>query len=249
MNRLLESLGLVKRRKTIEPALLAIEGKPVTVSFRRNARARRLVLRLSRDRSGVIVTLPPRVSRTQALDFARKSSQWIEERLAAEPAGRRLHAGAEILIRGDRRQIVHTGARRGTIVLADNVIIVAGDEAHLQRRLVDWLKAEAKRDLTKASAFYADAMGVKFHRLSVRDQKSRWGSCTSDGTLSYSWRLVLAPPFVLDYVAAHEVAHLKHMNHGRGFWRLVLSHCPEASRAKTWLKKHGAELHAYAGNS
>lgn len=249
MSRFLESLGLVKRPKTIEPALLAIEGKPVTVSFRRNARARRLVLRLSRDRSGVIVTLPPRVSRTQALDFAKQSSKWIEERLTAEPAGKRLRAGAEILIRGERRQIVHSGARRGTVVLAESSILIAGDEAHLQRRLIDWLKAEAKRDLIKASAFYADAMGVKFHRLSVRDQKSRWGSCTSDGTLSYSWRLVLAPPFVLDYVAAHEVAHLKHMNHGRGFWRLVLSHCPEASRAKTWLKKHGAELHAYAGNS
>jgi predicted metal-dependent hydrolase len=80
----------------------------------------------------------------------------------------------------------------------------------------------------------------------VRDQKSRWGSCSSDGTLSYSWRLILAPPFVLDYVAAHEVAHLRHMNHGRNFWRLVLTHCPNASRAKTWLKKHGAEIHAYA---
>ena len=203
-------------------------------------------MRLSRDRSGIVITLPPRVGRGEALDFAKKSSRWIVERLASEPAHQPLRAGTEILIRGERRQVLHSDTRRGTVTLSENAVTVAGDAAHLQRRLVDWLKAEAKRDLMKASEFYAQAMGVKFHRLSVRDQKSRWGSCTSDGTLSYSWRLVLAPAFVLDYVAAHEVAHLKHMNHGRNFWRLVLTHCPDASRAKTWLKKHGAELHAYA---
>ena len=246
MSRLLESFGLVKRPKTLEPALLAIEGRSIAVSFRRHAKARRLVLRLSRDRAGVIVTLPPRVSRNEALDFARKSSRWIGERLKSEPADRPLRPGEEILIRGERCLIRHSGSRRGTVALAEAAIVVSGDEAHLGRRLTDWLKAEAKRDLLTASEFYASAMGVKFHRLSVRDQKSRWGSCSSDGTLSYSWRLILAPPFVLDYVAAHEVAHLKHMNHGRNFWRLVLTHCPNASRAKSWLKAHGAELHAYA---
>jgi predicted metal-dependent hydrolase len=245
VSRLFETLGLVKRPKIIEPALLAIDGEPIPVSFRRHAKARRLVLRLTRDRAGVIVTVPTRVSRTEALDFAKKSSRWISERLKAEPKDRPMQAGREILIRGETRRIVHSGSRRGTVMLADTSVIVSGDEAHLGRRLTDWLKAEAKRDLIKASEFYAAAMGAKFNRLSVRDQKSRWGSCSSDGTLSYSWRLILAPSFVLDYVAAHEVAHLKHMNHGRGFWRLVLTHCPHASRAKSWLKAHGAELHAY----
>jgi predicted metal-dependent hydrolase len=246
VSRWLEDLGLVKRAKIIEPALLAIQGRSIAVSFRRNARARRLVLRLSRDRCGVIVTLPPRVSRSEALDFARKSSRWIGERLKSEPADRPLRAGEEIVIRGGRRRIAHSGSRRGIVALTEAAVIVSGDEAHLARRLVEWLKSQAKRDLLAASEFYAAAMGVKFHRLSVRDQKSRWGSCSSDGTLSYSWRLILAPPFVLQYVAAHEVAHLKHMNHSRSFWRLVLTHCPHAGRAKTWLKAHGAELHAYA---
>lgn len=241
----METFGLVKHPKVIEPGLLVVDGRPISVSFRRHAKARRLVLRLSRDRTGVIVTLPPRVSRSEALDFAKKSSRWISDRLKAEPQDRPLRAGGEILIRGETYGIVHSGSRRGTITLAEAAVFVSGDEAHLGRRLTDWLKAEAKRDLIKASEFYARAMDAKFHRLSVRDQKSRWGSCSSDGTLSYSWRLILAPPFVLDYVAAHEVAHLKHMNHGRNFWRLVLTHCPHASRAKNWLKAHGAELHAY----
>jgi len=246
VSRFLEALGLVKRPKTIEPAELAIEGKSVSVTFRRHAKARRLVLRLSRDRSGVIVTLPPRVGRKEGLDFAKRSSQWIAERLTAEPAKRPVEAGATILLRGEPFRIVATGSRRGAVTLQSDTIQISGDAAHIERRLVDWLKVEARRDLVKASEVYATAMGAKFHRIVVRDQKSRWGSCSSDGTLSYSWRLVLAPPFVLDYVAAHEVAHLKHMNHGRQFWRLVLTYCPNAARAKTWLKQHGAELHAYA---
>jgi len=236
-----------KQPKPIEPALLAIGGRSISVTFRRHAKARRLVLRLSRDRSGVIVTLPPRVGRKEALDFAQRSSNWIAERLAAEPAAPPVAAGSTILLRGEEVRIVQSGSRRGTVSLQDDAILVAGDAAHLERRLVDWLKVEARHDLVRASEAYAMAMGVKFHRLTVRDQKSRWGSCSSDGTLSYSWRLVLAPPFVLDYVAAHEVAHLKHMNHGRQYWRLVLTHCPHAARAKTWLKQHGARLHAYAG--
>lgn len=246
MSRFFEALGLVKRPKTIEPALLAIDGKSIPVAFRRHAKARRLVLRLSRDRSGVIVTLPPRVGRSEALDFAKRSAGWIAEHLAAGPVNRPFEVGATVLLRGEPRRIVHTGSRRGAVTHENDVILVAGDAAHVERRLVDWLKAEARRDLVQASEAYALAMGVNFHRVTVRDQKSRWGSCSSDGSLSYSWRLVLAPPFVLDYVAAHEVAHLKHMNHGRQFWRLVLTHCSHAARAKTWLRQHGAELHAHA---
>jgi hypothetical protein len=246
VSRFLEALGLVKRPKTIEPAELAIEGKSISVTFRRHAKARRLVLRLARDHSGVIVTLPPRVGRKEGLDFVKRSTQWIADRLAAEPAKRSVEAGATILLRGAQFRIVPAGSRRGAVRVEDDTLVIAGDAAHLERRLVDWLKVEARHDLIKASEAYAQAMDARFHRLVVRDQKSRWGSCSSDGTLSYSWRLVLAPPFVLDYVAAHEVAHLKHMNHGRQFWRLVLTHCPHAARAKTWLKQHGAELHSYA---
>ena len=87
-------------------------------------------------------------------------------------------------------------------------------------------------------------MAARFRKINIRDQKSRWGSCSTDGVLNYSWRLVLAPPYVLDYVAAHEVAHLREMNHSTRFWRLVLSHCPGSRSAKTWLKLHGTRLHA-----
>jgi len=113
----------------------------------------------------------------------------------------------------------------------------------------DFLKREAKRDLETASRASASALGVDIKRVSVRDQSSRWGSCSSTGVLSYSWRLILAPPFVLGYLAAHEVAHLIEMNHSRRFWRLVDRICPDMDRAKAWLDVHGADLHRYGIDS
>jgi len=151
------------------------------------------------------------------------------------------------MLRGITYVITHEPDRRGLIsAMSDpDRIVVPGDAAHLKRRLTDWLKREAKRDLLQASETHARAIGVTFRKLSIRDQASRWGSCSADGSLSYSWRLILAPSHVLDYVAVHEVAHLKHMNHGMRFWRLVLAHCPHAGEARNWLRRHGAGLHRY----
>jgi hypothetical protein len=122
-------------------------------------------------------------------------------------------------------------------------IHVPGELPHVPRRLLDWLKSAARNEIAAAAQRYAAAMGVTYRRITIRDQRSRWGSCSAQGDLSFSWRLILTPTYVLDYVAAHEVAHLKHMNHGPRFWRLVLTHCPEASRAKSWLKAHGQSVH------
>jgi predicted metal-dependent hydrolase len=116
---------------------------------------------------------------------------------------------------------------------------------HVARRVGDYFRREALRDLDAASRKAAEAIGVTIRRIAVRDQSSRWGSCSSNGVLSYSWRLILAPPFVLNYLAVHEVAHLVEMNHSRRFWRLVIHHCPDAHRAKGWLDAHGADLHRY----
>jgi hypothetical protein len=125
------------------------------------------------------------------------------------------------------------------------LLCVAGNRAHLARRLRDYLKREAKHDLEAASRRYAGELGVTVRRVAVRDQVSRWGSCTAAGVLSYSWRLILAPPYVLDYLAAHEVAHLVEMNHSRRFWRVVAAICPDWQRAKAWLTAHGNALHRY----
>jgi len=125
------------------------------------------------------------------------------------------------------------------------LLCVTGGAPHIDRRVADFLKREAQRDLDAASRLHASCLGVTIKRITVRDQSSRWGSCSRTGVLSYSWRLILAPPFVLDYLAAHEVAHLAELNHSPRFWRLVRGLSPEFKRAKTWLVTHGSELHRY----
>jgi predicted metal-dependent hydrolase len=169
----------------------------------------------------------------------------MRTQLSKQPPKTSLADGTNFVLRGDDVTIQTTGKLRGTVVYdADTrTLTLPGAEGHIQRRLTDWLKKQALADLREATSTYASAMGVTYKRIAVRDQKSRWGSCTTDGTLSYSWRLVLAPPYVLDYVAAHEVAHLREMNHGPKFWRLVLTHCKETRRAKIWLKQNGNLLH------
>jgi predicted metal-dependent hydrolase len=134
---------------------------------------------------------------------------------------------------------------RETAADGEPLLCVAGEAAHVDRRICDYLKREALRDLGAASRRAAERLGVSIRRISVRDQSSRWGSCSTTGMLSYSWRLILAPPFVLDYLAVHEVAHLIEMNHSPRFWRLVHRICADAHRAKVWLDVHGGDLHRY----
>ncbi len=213
--------------------------------FRRHAQARRLVLRLNASGTGVLVTVPHGVSRVKALEFTQRSRGWIEDRVRSRGGLIHLEDGEILPLRGVPHEIRGTGSRRG-VVRADplrRVIEVPGDPLHVRRRLFDFLKAAAREDLTRASEHYAALMGVNYRRIAIRDQRSRWGSCSAQGDLSYSWRLILAPDYVMDYVAAHEVAHLRHLNHSPRFWRLVLTHCQEAARAKNWLRAHGQDVH------
>ncbi len=229
----------------LDPLTLDIAGKAITVTLRRNVRARRMTLRMDRRPNAAIMTIPRRVSRKEAQAFAERSSGWIAKQLSRQMPGEEIAHGANIPLRGAVHTIVSTSQSRGLVHCDYSTLSlhVPGTAAHLPRRLTDWMKAEAKRDLARACAHYADVMGVRYTTISVRDQKSRWGSCAASGALSFSWRLIMAPNFVLDYVAAHEVAHLREMNHGPKFWRLVLVHCNSARAAKAWLKAHGRELH------
>jgi len=247
MVSLLRRWRSARHEELLEPTRIAIDGREIEVKFKRHRRARRLIVRLDRHGESVAVTVPPRATRDEALAFVNRSRAWIASRLSRQPQAVAFTPGAVVMLRGQLHTIVHESDRRGLIrnMSDPKCILVPGEVAHLKRRLTDWLKREAKRELVMASERHAQAMGVSFKKVSVRDQASRWGSCSSDGGLSYSWRLIMAPSFVLDYVAVHEVAHLKHMNHGVRFWRLVLTHCPEAAQARTWLRRNGAMLHRY----
>jgi predicted metal-dependent hydrolase len=240
-----------KHPQGLERAELVIDGAVLPLTLKRNARARRIILRLDRAGRGVQITLPLRASRLKALDFAQSHADWIKARIARAPERITLAPGSIIPLKGVPHEIKHIECQRGLVRVAPprsngpGFIEIAGDEVHLARRCRDWLKAQAKKELLRASAAYAAAMGVSFRKVTIRDQTSRWGSCSTTGRLSYSWRLILAPPFVLDYVAAHEVAHLKHMNHGARYWALVRRHCPGFNRARVWMRANGRQLHSY----
>jgi len=155
-----------------------------------------------------------------------------------------------IPLRGVEHRIAHRQEQRGLVWIEsgagdERLLCVTGEEPHIARRVSDFLKREVKSDLEAASRRAADALGVAIKRVSIRDPSSRWGSCSTTGVLSYSWRLIFAPPFVLDYLAAHEVAHLIEMNHSRRFWRVVEGICPHVARAKSWRDAHGPDLHRY----
>ena len=122
--------------------------------------------------------------------------------------------------------------------------MVFGDRRHLPRRIVDFLKREAKKDIEALVETHTAAVGRKAKAVRFKDTASRWGSCTSDGNLSFSWRIMMAPRPVINYLVAHEVAHLKEMNHGAKFWRLCETLCPDTERCKAWLKKNGSALQA-----
>ena len=241
-------------RRPPEPQAIevAFDGAVYDVRVRRHPQARRYTLRVQAATREVVLTMPRRGSLKEARAFAERHGGWIAARLGRLPAALPFAHGAVLPLRGTDTRIDHRpGARgRGTVwrdTASDGapLLCVAGAAPHLARRVTDHLKREAKRDLTAASRRYAEMLGVAVRRVSIRDQASRWGSCSSTGVLSYSWRLILAPPFVLDYLAAHEVAHLVEMNHSPRFWRAVMRVCPDTRRAKAWLDANGAELHRY----
>jgi predicted metal-dependent hydrolase len=243
--------ALLYRRPAEPSTLLVKHGSQVfAIRLRRHRRARRYTLRIHPTDREAILTMPPRGLIAEAREFAQIHGGWIAARLGRLPKAAPFQPGTVVPLRGTPHRIVHRAGVRGTVWTetresGDKVLCVAGGYAHIDRRIHDFLKREARRDLHKAALDHAEMLGVRVKRLSIRDQSSRWGSCTSAGSLSFSWRLILAPPFVLDYLAAHEVAHLVEMNHSPRFWRVVAKICPSVERAKKWLDTYGNDLHRY----
>ena len=215
---------------------------PTPVLWRRSARARRVSLRIDPRASAVIVTLPARAGRSQGLRLLQDNAGWVGTKLAALPPALVFAEGARIPIGSDVYSVRHVAGGRGGAWLDGAEILVAGDPAFLPRRVRDLLQAEAKRRLGALVREVAEPTGLKPARLAIRDTSSRWGSCTADGTVMFSWRLVLAPPSVQHYVVVHELAHLRHMNHGPHFWALVTALAPEMRGCIAWLKANGAGL-------
>lgn len=221
--------------------IVMLSGGATEVHWRRNDRARQVSLRIDPRVGRVVITLPSRASRQSGLQLLIAHAEWVQGRLAALPRPVLFVDGALVPLNGVEHRIVHATGGRG-VQIANGIIHVAGGIQFLPRRVKDFFRAEARRQFAALAVAKAGPLGVAPRRVSVKDTSSRWGSCTSQRDLAFSWRLLMAPEFVQDYVVAHEVAHLRHMNHSALFWGLVDVLTEHRGTAIGWLRREGAHL-------
>jgi predicted metal-dependent hydrolase len=236
-------------RPSVKRELLKIDNRDVELRVRLNPRARRLIVKVHPSTGEVTVVAPRAKSLPAAIAFARGQSEWIARQLAHVPKPVSFVEGAILPFRGVPHRIVLRKGRQPAMageVNGEHVIFVSGQPEHLARRVNDFLKREARNILSERAVSHATAIGApRPARVGVRDTSSRWGSCSATRILSFSWRLIFAPDFVLDYVVAHEVAHLLEMNHGPRFWAHTRKIVPDIDAPQDWLRENGAHLHRY----
>lgn len=224
-----------------------IDGRRVSVRLIVNPRARHVSVRIDPTRRQAIATAPSKRQLRHAARFAEERAGWIVQELSRLPKGVSLRPGSRAPLRGVVHELVYEHGRGAPRVEGGDhprIVVPAPDMALFESRLLRFYKDQARDDFVERVAHHAVTLGVRPTRLQVKELRSRWGSCSVDGVLSFSWRLILAPPYALDYLAAHEVAHLKEMNHSRKFWAQVARCVPDFQRGRQWLHAQGSALHA-----
>lgn len=232
-------------KRPVENYIVELNNGSVDLTILRNPRARRMTLRVDPRPGAATLVAPPFLDTRTAMRFVRENADWLTEKLSQQSVPVPFAHGAEIPFRGRMHRIESLRTPRGAVIRRNQTIMVPGGRDHLPRRLTEWFKEEARVALSAATTTHAQALGGNLARITVRDQKSRWGSCSPDGNISFSWRLIMAPPVILDYVAAHEAAHLVQMNHSQAFWKLVARRVKDPAFATEWLRQNGPDLHRY----
>ncbi|MFO1432259.1 MAG: SprT family zinc-dependent metalloprotease [Candidatus Competibacteraceae bacterium] len=252
----------MRQRTTTQPALsqcsarcIELEGQRIDYRIRISPLAKRCKIRVSLD--GVEVVLPRRVSLKRAVSMLREHSTWVVRQVEYQQhrmaAGAALLPANTILLRGEPTavEIIRTTSAGGLAQVEHRdgrwrVRLLVNAETDPAKALETWLRHQAKQDIEARLAHRSVEMRQQPRCIYIRDQRTRWGACSRLGNLSFNWRLVMAPPAVLDYVVVHELAHLAEPNHSPRFWLLVATFCPEFKRHKAWLKEHYAILHRHA---
>lgn len=219
------------------------ETSDIMITLRRSSRARRMTLRVSRGDGTVTLTLPPRASERAGLDFARAKTAWIANQLKSIAPEQRIGPGLAVPLRDVLHPVLAWPGLRGAR-LGQGVI--EAPETDAGRHVEALLRREARRDIADRARHYAARLKRPFDRIVISDTRSRWGSCSSAGRLMFSFRLIMAPPYVLDYVVAHEVAHLAEMNHSPRFWAVCSDIFGDVSTPRDWLRRHGSDLHRFS---
>ncbi len=216
---------------------------PVPITLRSSRRARRLSLRVSALDGRITLTRPEGISEREAVSFARDKEAWLRGHLSRRREAIRIAPGTALPFRGHTVCVAQGVARAPRI--DDGTFLIPGPTESMGRRALGFLRHCARDALARSADHYAAALGMPYTRITLRDPRSRWGSCTSNGGLMFSWRLIMAPDNVMNYVAAHEVAHLAEMNHSPAFWSVVDRLYGDSSAPRRWLRHHGVDLHLY----
>lgn len=227
------------------PEFLEIGSTRIPLIIKRNRRAKRIYLRYNPADHAFSLTLPHRTRLAEGVDFIHTKTDWIVETLQQMPAKKVLKPGVIIPVLGQKCRVKHDPELRGVFAFKNDMLLINGAREHLPRRIEDSLKKIIRNEISELANIKAQTIGKRVNRVTLRDTRSRWGSCSSDRNLMFSWRLVFAPYEVLDYVVSHEVAHLRHMNHSMRFWETVEEICPDYEQWKDWLQIHGKELYRF----
>lgn len=227
-------------------AVTTKRGHKLEIRIDINPKARRLILRVDERKREAVGVVPDERMVPELMAFAVERSDWLYGQLERVPETIGLAHGAMIKLRDQDCLLTAEGQGRRPQLRDDSPLVLSlpGDEQTFGRRALRYLKAQAKQDLSESAIRHARTLGVKIGRISIKDTRSRWGSCTAKGDLAFSWRLIMAPSHVLDYVAAHECAHRLEMNHSAAFWAHVERCRPDWRASRNWLRAHGSSLHS-----
>lgn len=228
------------------PEFLQVGEEVLPLVIRRHAKAKRICLRYNPTDHAISLTLPRHTRVSDGLQFLTQKSEWLIATLREMPHKKQIKPGVVIPLLGERVRIRHEPKLGRSFALIEGVLYISGAREFFPRRVTEALKKIAAIQIQDMAMRHAQSIGRRVNRISVRDTRSRWGSCSSTGNLSFSWRLVFAPREVMEYVVAHEVAHLRHMDHSPNFWALVEYLCPNYEAAKDWLRLHGKHLYRFS---
>lgn len=223
------------------PGEIRLSHPPVTVQLRENSRAKRFTLRPTPE-GGAVLTLPPGLGESEIRGFLLRHADWLESALTRQPDLVVVRPGCLLPIDGDPVEVVES--QRASVPRLEGGCLILGHGSS-GPSVANWLKRRTRERLGPLAHDYAAQLGRRIAAISIRDTRSRWGSCSAAGRISFSWRIAMAPPEVQDYLAAHEAAHLVEMNHSARYWSVLAGLLPDHARHRAWLRQHGRDLHRY----
>lgn len=217
----------------------------IDIKVIRSPRIGKLILRIDSKERLPVLSVPHFCSQRRAVKFVNENMDWILQSLAKLPEIKKFSDGETISLFGQNITISHRPQEKGGVWIENDLLCVSGDSQFLHRRIRDYIRRRAKDEFYMRSKKLAEQIGCTLNGVVIKDTKSRWGSCSSLNNINYSWRIALAPNFVIDYLMAHEVSHLLHQDHSESFWKCVAKLCPEWSKGNSWLRRNGKTLYAY----